>query len=64
MTDQTPSHPAPVKAAGGDTNCQGRQLESRGREQTVGMCGSRYSALSVVLSTFWPVELLAGANFA
>ena len=51
MTDQSQSHPALVKAAGGDTNCQGRQLESRGREQTVGMCGSRYSALSVVLST-------------
>ena len=62
MTDQSPSHPARVKAAGGHTNCQGGQLESRGRERTVGICGSRYSA-DMLFCLHWTVELLAGANF-
>ena len=51
MTDLSQSHPARVKAAGGYTNCQGSQLESRGRERAVGICESIYSAEHVVLST-------------
>ena len=39
MTDLSSSHPARVKAAGGHTNCQGGQLESRGREREVVYAG-------------------------